>query len=430
MEMAHQSTDRVQLLGPLQVIRDDVPLDQPPSRKVRALLAYLAMSPRPVTREKLCELFWDVADDPRGELRWCLSKLRPLMDRPTERRIVADRKQVWIDAGSLDVDAQSVTLRMQKALATASPGELRSLLALFKGEFLEGLSVDGAPSIENWLAGQRHRFRQMRQQLLERLTSVLPPESDERIEFLRECIELAPFDEAAHLELVRALLHRGLHTEAQHQIELSLARFRAEAIDPGSLETAFAAARRSCSRPTVASLIENARFDVPPKPPTRNVGKSTLLLLPFTAAPEGIADADSITCDIIFGLAKLRSFSVIARGTAFSLRSLPPGTAAALVNAQYVATGHLRRDGKSYVVSVELIDPTSDRIFWVDEFRCDAGDSYAVPPLLAARIITGPRCRDPYYRTKPCAAHTASFARCVAGVPSRTYQHVSLHKRW
>ncbi|MGY4462010.1 DNA-binding SARP family transcriptional activator/TolB-like protein [Bradyrhizobium sp. LB13.1] len=389
MEMAHQSTDRVQLLGPLQVIRDDVPLDQPPSRKVRALLAYLAMSPRPVTREKLCELFWDVADDPRGELRWCLSKLRPLMDRPTERRIVADRKQVWIDAGSLDVDAQSVTLRMQKALATASPGELRSLLALFKGEFLEGLSVDGAPSIENWLAGQRHRFRQMRQQLLERLTSVLPPESDERIEFLRECIELAPFDEAAHLELVRALLHRGLHTEAQHQIELSLARFRAEAIDPGSLETAFAAARRSCSRPTVASLIENARFDVPPKPPTRNVGKSTLLLLPFTAAPEGIADADSITCDIIFGLAKLRSFSVIARGTAFSLRSLPPGTAAALVNAQYVATGHLRRDGKSYVVSVELIDPTSDRIFWVDEFRCDAGDSYAVPPLLAARIITG-----------------------------------------
>ena len=107
MEMASLSADRVLLLGPLQVIRNGVPLNQPPSRKVRALLGYLAMAPRPVTREKLCELFWDVADDPRSELRWCLSKLRPLVDRPTTTRIVADRKQVWIDTSSLDVDAQS-----------------------------------------------------------------------------------------------------------------------------------------------------------------------------------------------------------------------------------------------------------------------------------------------------------------------------------
>src|SRR5258708_3699394 len=279
MEMASLSADRVLLLGPLQVIQNDVPLNQPPSRKVRALLGYLAMAPRPVTREKLCELFWDVADDPRSELRWCLSKLRPLVDRPTTTRIVADRKQVWIDTSSLDVDAQSVARRTQKTLADSSPSELRSLLALFRGDFLEGLSVDGAPSFENWLAGQRHRFGQLRQQLLERLSSVL--------------------------------------------------------------------------------------------------------------APESVADADSVTSDIIFGFAKLRGFSVIARGTAFSLRSLPPAAAAALVNAQYVASGHLRRDGKRYLVSVELIDPKSDRIFWVDEFSCNADDSFAVPPLLAARIITG-----------------------------------------
>ena len=71
------------------------------------------------------------------------------------------------------------------------------------------------------------------------------------------------------------------------------------------------------------------------------------------------------------------------------MRSQTPAAAAALVNAQYVASGHLRRDGKRYVVSVELIDPKSDRIFWVDEFSCNADDSFAVPPLLAARIITG-----------------------------------------
>src|SRR6201988_5150248 len=127
MEMANPPADRVLLMGPLQVIQNGVALNQPPSRKVRALLGYLAMTPRPVTREKLCELFSDVADDPRSELRWCLSQLRPLVDRPTGRRIGADRKQVWIHTASLDIDAQSVARRTQKALTNASPGELRSL---------------------------------------------------------------------------------------------------------------------------------------------------------------------------------------------------------------------------------------------------------------------------------------------------------------
>ncbi len=388
MEMASQSADRVLLLGPLQVIRNGVALHQPPSRKVRALLAYLAMAPRPVTREKLCELFWDVADDPKSELRWCLSKLRPLVDRPAAPRIVANRKQVSIETGSLDIDALSVARHAQRTMADASPSELRSLLALFRGDFLEGLSVDGAPSFENWLAGQRHRFGQLRQQLLERLSSVLPPESDDRIEVLRECIDVAPFDEAVHIELVRTLLRRGLHAEAQRQIDASLTRFRAEGIDPDTLAAAFAAARRPSRKPAAVSLVDAARFDAPPIPPAADTRGPTLLLLPFTAAPENVADADSVTSDIIFGFAKLRSISVIARGTAFSLRNLTPSAAAALVNAQYVASGHLRRDGKKYLVSVELIDPKSDRIFWVDEFSCNADDFLSAPPLLAARIVS------------------------------------------
>jgi DNA-binding SARP family transcriptional activator len=66
METASPLAHRLLLLGPLQVVRNGVQASLPPSRKVRALLAYLAMAPRPVTREKLCDLFWDVADDPRA----------------------------------------------------------------------------------------------------------------------------------------------------------------------------------------------------------------------------------------------------------------------------------------------------------------------------------------------------------------------------
>ena len=387
--MVSLSADRLLLLGPLQVVLDGSPRPQPPSRKVLALLAYLAMAVRPVSREKLCELLWDVADDPRGELRWCLSKLRPLVNGPKAIRLIADRMQVHVETNSLDVDALLVARHTQTTLNSGSPSNLRSLLALFRGDFLEGLSVERAPTFENWLAGQRHRFAQLRQQLLERLSSVLPPESDDRIEVLRECIDIAPFDEPVHIELVRALLNRGLCADAERQIDASVRHFQTEGIDPSSLKAAFAAAQQSASNSTRVSLASVAHFDDPPDRGKSEARRPTLLLLPLSAAPENVADADSVASDIIFGMAKLRSISVIARGTAFSLRNQTPAAAAALVNAQYVASGHLRRDGKKYFVTVELIDPRTDRIFWVDEFSCNAVDSFSVPPVLAARIITG-----------------------------------------
>ena len=389
METASLSADRLLLLGPLEVFQNGSPRPQPPSRKVLALLAYLAMAARPVSREKLCELLWDVADDPRGELRWCLSKLRPLVNGPKTIRVIADRKQVQIETNSFDVDALLVARHTQATLNSGSSSSLRSLLALFRGDFLEGLSVERAPAFENWLARQRHRFAQLRQQLLERLSSVLPPESDDRIEVLRECIDVAPFDEAVHIELVRALLSRGLYADTERQIDASVRRFQTEGIDPSSLKAAFATARQSSSNPARMSLVTVARFDDPSDRGRSDVRGPTLLLLPFTAAPENVADADSVTSDVIFGIAKLRSISVIARGTAFSLRNQTPAAAATLVNSQYVASGHLRRDGKKYVVTVELIDPRSDRIFWVDEFSCNAVDCFSVPPVLAGRIITG-----------------------------------------
>jgi DNA-binding SARP family transcriptional activator/TolB-like protein len=390
MERASPPADRVLLLGPLQVVQNGAEVSLPPSRKVRALLAYLAMAPRPITRERLCELFWDVAADPKSELRWCLSKLRPLVDGPTTTRLIADREQARIDTNSLDIDAISVARSAQKTLTSGSPRDLQSLRALFRGDFLEDLSVERAPSFENWLAGQRHRFGQLHQQLLERLSAILPPESDDRIEVLRDLIEVAPFDEAAHIELIRTLRCRALCAEAEHQIDASITRFQSEGIDPISLKSALAAAQRSVSKPARMTFADIARPDAPSGQEAVRRRRPTILVLPFTAAtPEDVADADGVTSDIIFGVAKLRSVSVIARGTAFSLRSRSPPAAAALVNAQYVAAGHLRRHGKRYFVAVELIEPNSSRIFWADEFCCNANDSFSAPAPLAARIVAG-----------------------------------------
>ena len=65
------------VLGELRVVRDGVAVTLPASKKTRALLAYLALNSRPHRRERLCEVFWELPDDPRGSLRWALSKSGP-----------------------------------------------------------------------------------------------------------------------------------------------------------------------------------------------------------------------------------------------------------------------------------------------------------------------------------------------------------------
>src|SRR5688572_20311557 len=78
----------VRVLGPVSVTRSGVAVSLPRSRKVRALLAYLALAHAPLSRSRLCDLLWDVPNDPRGELRWCLSKLRGVLDEEGRRRVV------------------------------------------------------------------------------------------------------------------------------------------------------------------------------------------------------------------------------------------------------------------------------------------------------------------------------------------------------
>src|SRR5262245_28421349 len=79
---------QVRVLGPVMVSRRGVPVPLPRSRKVRALLAFLALGQGAVSRSRLCDLLWDVPNDPRGELRWCLSKLRGVLDDADRPRVV------------------------------------------------------------------------------------------------------------------------------------------------------------------------------------------------------------------------------------------------------------------------------------------------------------------------------------------------------
>lgn len=104
----------LRLLGEIALDRGGTPLTLPASKKTRALLAYLAVSAKAHRRERLCTMFWEVPDDPRGALRWSLSKLRTLVDEPERTRVIADRDTVALDADGLVIDVLEARRRLAK----------------------------------------------------------------------------------------------------------------------------------------------------------------------------------------------------------------------------------------------------------------------------------------------------------------------------
>ena len=150
----------LRLLGPLALSRGSDALPLPSSRKVRALLGYLVLASRPVTRSQICELLWDVPNDPRGELRWCLSKIRGLIDEKGHKRVIADGNTIRLDLADCRVDTLEVTRAPEHGIQKLGVERQKELAALFAGELLEGLEIARSPMFDAWITAERRRFRE------------------------------------------------------------------------------------------------------------------------------------------------------------------------------------------------------------------------------------------------------------------------------
>ena len=167
----------VRLLGELTLVERGRVLPLPASRKTRALFAYLLLCAKPVRREKLCELFFDIPDDPRAALRWSLSKIRTMLCAHAEA-LHADRDRVFLNPEHFltDVDA------MEQAAVPDGEAALEPPLA--------GLDLSGLPEYAAWLAAERARLDRVRATLLARAAAdpSLPPE--QRARYVHEAEQL------------------------------------------------------------------------------------------------------------------------------------------------------------------------------------------------------------------------------------------------
>lgn len=386
----------VRIVGTPAILRHGVPATLPRSRKVRALLAYLALSPRPPSRSRLCGLLWDVPSDPRGELRWCLSKLRALLDDADRKRVVTAGDCVALDLSDCRVDAIEIDRAVRAGLDRVADDRLAALCELFAGDLLDGVELDFSPELGGWLAAQRNRFRDMHVAVLGALVA-RSPGSRETFRLLEAWLQVAPLDLRAHRVMLDALVACGRVRDAEEHLAATIRSCEQEGIDWRPIRQAWLASRAATTpaigaapRIDAAPRIEAAA--VPAEPPVRR--RASIAVMPFvdsaaaTGEPRRIADG--MTEDIIMQLARLRVLFVIARGTVFALgeRGVGPQEAARILGVDYFATGSVRRDrDRGIAVGVELADARDGRIVWTENFDGLVDQDFGMLDAIVHRIV-------------------------------------------
>jgi pimeloyl-ACP methyl ester carboxylesterase/DNA-binding SARP family transcriptional activator len=256
----------IRVLGEFQVLRTGKVEPLPQSRKTRALLAYLVLTGRRHRRDRLCEFFWEVPDDPRGALRWSLTKLRSLANDAHCERIVADRDYVSFEPKGATVDLLEIRREMAGGAESLSTKRLVELAEQFRGDLLEGLFIPDNKDFASWLLTERDAARRTRASLLHVLVGRLcDGEKQGAANHGRDLVATDPFSVSAHALYVRALLCEGRRDEAARQREIGLKELReAGARDLAPLIEAAAPrgglAAASTPSPPPVSLEQEVRF--------------------------------------------------------------------------------------------------------------------------------------------------------------------------
>src|SRR5258708_2888600 len=145
-----------------------------PTRKTQALLIYLAVEGGIHRRDRLTTIFWPHRHDERAprSLRtaWAIGR-RALAEAPesdgqtlTARagHLVVDRESLGfnVDAAvDLDLTRVEAASRLARGPLPAQPEEqlasLRRAASCYRGDFLEGYSLDDAPAFDDWASLQR-----------------------------------------------------------------------------------------------------------------------------------------------------------------------------------------------------------------------------------------------------------------------------------
>lgn len=175
-----------------------------------ALLAYLALRPRGLTRrDSLLALFWPDHDvrHARSALRALLHQLRTCLGAEVvstvgDEGVGLDQARVWCDATAF--------------LSACEAGRYEEALTLYRGHFLPGFHLPGCAAFGDWAESQRSHLQHEAVAATDRLGAARRAAGDltSAIRWARRRLALAPYQESGLRTLVALLTEAGDRAEA------------------------------------------------------------------------------------------------------------------------------------------------------------------------------------------------------------------------
>lgn len=210
---------RLTLFGGFEVRLVDGPPLRLPTRKCEALLAYLALRPgQRHPRDKLTALLWGESPDgqARSNLRYTLSAIRRVFAVTDGSGLVSEAHAIALDPTRVEVDV----VRFEARVAEGTPEALAAAVALYRGDFLEGLSLD-EPWFEEWLVTERERLRELAIETLARLVAWQSDAGDVDAALVTalRLLALDPCQEPVHRTLMRLYVRQGRRGAALRQYQ-------------------------------------------------------------------------------------------------------------------------------------------------------------------------------------------------------------------
>ncbi len=244
-------------------------------RKAVALAAYLAVTGKSHSRERLADLFWPEYD--REKARSSLRRTLSVMTKALGKFWLAiDRDTIgFVPHDDLWVDVVRFRELIARSLSGAeSVAVLEEAALIYDSSFLAGFSLGDAPDFDDWQFEQAEGLCRRAIQVLERLTKggMESGEYPRAIGHARDWVELDPLNEVAHRQLIRLYCQIGQQGLALRQYEKCTGLLQKElGVLPDEATSALGATIRT------KPLVTEKPFSLPltnlPAQSTRFVGR-------------------------------------------------------------------------------------------------------------------------------------------------------------
>lgn len=224
------------LLGPYRATIGGEPVPESRAKKIEALLALLALDGgQPLRRENLVGLlFPDMPDEPaRTNLRQSLTRLRrAIRDQEADPPfLMITRESVHFNLASdhfVDVIAFEQLERgcpNHRGQRDGRCGECMSraqkALDLYRQPFLDGFFLEDSAAFDEWVLSQRERYQEAALSLASQLADHYESRGDYAAAegIARRQVQIEPWREEAHRQLMRVLAYQGRRGDALRQYE-------------------------------------------------------------------------------------------------------------------------------------------------------------------------------------------------------------------